>query len=132
MVHASDPQAKAVLAFSSSGPIPELGLIGPDSYQDLVAPLLLVTGNKDIVPPFITDPALHLAAFEGSRPGEKYAWVGKSVDHGLSQHDLQDPDFAETAALSIIFLKAYVLGDPEAQAELKAVKSSDRAEVRSR
>ncbi len=130
MVRARDPQARAVLAFSSPGTIP--GLIGPDSFRSLAAPMLLVTGDKDLVPGFVNDPAQHLAAYDGSPAGDKYAWIGKGVDHGFAGKDAQDPAFAEAAALSTAFLKAYVLGDAEAQAVLKSARSSERAEVRTR
>jgi dienelactone hydrolase len=127
MVPAQDPNVKAVLCFSSAGVI--RGLITPTAYQGVKVPMLMVTGDKDVMPGVFDDWHEHLYPFETSPAGDKYAWIGKGVDHGLAHH-ADAPGFAEASALSVIFLKAQVLGDAAARAALAGQGSTDAAEFR--
>lgn len=117
MIPARDPNAKAVLCFSSPGTIQ--GLMGPATFQTLTTPTMVLTGELDLVPGMVADWRDHLRAVEESPAGEKYAWIGKSVDHGLAHHP-DNPAFAEASALSLTFLKAQLLGDAKAKAALAA------------
>ncbi|CAN5242919.1 alpha/beta hydrolase [soil metagenome] len=137
MIPARDPATKAVLAFSSPGVIP--GLIGPAAYAKLDVPLLLLTGDKDVVPGFVPDWHDHLRAFETSPAGDKHAWIGAGVDHmyggailGAGKDPAQTAAFAEGQALSTVFLRAAVLGEAAAKAQLTAAKSSPVAEILTR
>jgi len=137
MIPARDRATKAVVAFSSPGVIP--GLIGPTAFAKLDVPLLALTGDKDVVPGFVPDWHDHLKAFETSAPGDKHAWVGAGVDHffggaiiGSGQDPVQAAAFAQALALSTAFLRASVLGEASAKAELAAARSSPIAEIRAR
>jgi hypothetical protein len=137
MIPARDPATKAVVAFSSPGVIP--GLIGPAAYAKLDVPLLALTGDKDVVPGFVPDWHDHLRAFETSPTGEKHAWIGAGVDHmyggailGAGKDPAQTAAFAQAQALSTVFLRATVLAEASARAELAAAKSGPVAEIRSR
>ena len=122
MIPARDPNAKAVLCFSSPGTIQ--GLMGPTAFQTLNVPTLMLTGERDVVPGMAPNWRDHLRAVEESPAGDKYAWIGKSVDHGLAHHP-EHPAFAEASALSVTFLKAHLLGDAKAKAALAAKTSTD-------
>lgn len=137
MIPARDPLTKAVVGFSSPGVIP--GLIGPTAFADLKVPLLTLTGDKDVVPGIVTDWHDHLRAFETSPAGDKYAWIGAGVDHmfgralvGQGEDPAQTAAFAQAQALTTVFLRATVLGEASAQADLAAAKSSAIAEIRRR
>lgn len=123
----------AVVAFSSPGKIQPL--VKPDAYGSVRAPLLLLTGDADVVPGAVADWHEHLFAYETSAPGDKYAWVGKGVDHlyGGAIDRKPDPNaqnaaFAEASALSTLFLRAYVEDDRGARAGLDQRSSTSLAE----
>jgi hypothetical protein len=137
MIPARDPGTKAVLCFSSPGVLP--GLMGPTAFSTLTTPLLIVTGDKDLVPGFVTDWHDHLRGFETSPAGDKHAWIGAGVDHtfdgaigDLGKDPVQIAAFAKARATSIAFLRATVLGDAKARAVLDATPSDAVAEYRSR
>lgn len=135
MVHARDPGIKAVVCFSSPGVIP--GLIRPDAYGSVATPLLMVTGDKDLVPGMVADWHDHLRPFETSPASDKYAWIGKGVDHKFggafeTGEGAQGPAFADAAATSAAFLRAQLLGDADAKAALSAKGQGDLAELRKR
>lgn len=129
MIPAQDPNVKAVLCFSSPGTIK--GLIGPTSYQSVKKPMLMITGDKDVLPGMIEDWHEHLYPFDTSAPGDKYLWLGKGIGHGMSYHP-EAPGFAEASALSLTFLKAEVLGDAMAKTALAAQGSTAVAEFKRR
>lgn len=129
MVPAQDPRTKAALCFSSPGVIK--GLIHPAAYQGLKAPMLMITGDQDVVPGLVPDWHEHLYPFDTSPAGQKYLWQGKGVNHGLAYHP-ETPAFAEAAALSVAFLKAKVLDDKAAEAVLAGRKATDLAEWKTR
>lgn len=137
MIPARDPATKSVVAFSSPGVLP--GLIGPTAFSTLDRPLLTITGDKDVVPGFVTDWHDHLRAFETSPAGDKHAWIGAGVDHnfagaiaGVGKDPAQVAAFAKLQPLTVAFLRATVLGDAAARAQLAAAKSDATAEIRSR
>ncbi len=129
MIPAQDPNTKAALCFSSPGAIK--GLVGPTSYQGLTKPMMMITGDQDVVPGLVPDWHEHLYPFDTSPAGQKYLWQGKGVNHGLAYHP-ELPAFAEAAALSVAFLKAKVLDDKAAEAVLAGQKSTDFAEWKTR
>ena len=59
-----DPEVKGVIELSSPGIIQ--GLVTPTTYATLDKPLLVITGDKDVVPGFTTDWHDHRAAFDSS------------------------------------------------------------------
>lgn len=137
MIHGRDPSTKAVLAFSSPGVIP--GLIGPDAYASLTLPLMMITGDLDVVPGFIPEASAHLVPFETSPAGGKYLWVGKGVDHffgnaiiGAGKDPAQSAAFDQAAALSVVYLKATLLDDADAKTALATQASTPTATFRRR
>lgn len=131
MVHAKSRQIKAVIAFSSPGTIP--GLINPASFSTLDVPLLMVTGDGDVVPGFAADWKAHLLPFEAAPAGAKYAWIGTGVTHGLAGRDpAEDAALSNVVRLSLAFLDAYVVGNPAAIDALKSWNQSGAAVLRTR
>ncbi|MGR4896502.1 alpha/beta hydrolase family protein [Stenotrophomonas sp. LARHCG68] len=112
-----DPSVVAVLGFSSPGKIP--GLIGPDSYASLAVPLLEVTGDKDVVPGFVSNPADHLYAVETAPAGDKTGVVLAGGDHNLIGGE-PEALFDRARQLGTAFLQAELLDDPQARAALAA------------
>lgn len=112
-----DPSVVAVVGFSSPGRIP--GLIGPDSYASLAVPLLLVTGDKDVVPGFVSNPADHLYPVETAAAGDKIAVVLPGGDHNLIGGEA-GPLFERAQQLGTAFLQAELLGDEQAREVLDA------------
>ncbi len=113
----------AVVAFSSPGKIQPF--VGPESFKTFTAPLLSLTGDADVVPGAMDDWHDHLYAFQTAPPGDKYAWIGKGVDHlyGGAIDRPADPHamtaaFDEAAGLSTQFLRAYLEDDRAARAYL--------------
>lgn len=129
MIPAQDPRTRAALCFSSPGVIK--GLIGPTSYPSLKKPMLMITGDQDVLPGMIEDWHEHLYPFDTSAPGQKYLWLGKGVGHGLAYHP-EAAGYTEAAALSLAFLKAKVLDDKAAEAVLAAQGSTAIAEWKTR
>jgi len=129
-----DPLAEAVVAFSPPGPIPTL--ITREGYGHLAVPALIETGTADSPPAVMGggDYHTHLAAYDASEPGDKYALVLDGVDHyfgGLickaeAPGPPQTRGLLDAVAVSIDFLKAYGAGDRSARKTLAAaVMASD-------
>lgn len=115
-----DSDIRGVIAFSSPGDIP--GLITPQTYQSLAAPLLMITGDEDLVPGFVTDWTAHRLPFDRSPDGDRTLVVFEGGDHNLVA-DADEADFALIAALNRAFLEAYAFGDAEALARLAAIQA---------
>ncbi|WGM40907.1 alpha/beta hydrolase [Caulobacter sp. NIBR1757] len=107
-----DPTVKAVLGWSTPGKIP--GLVAPPAYAGLAVPTMIITGDQDLVPTFVTDWHDHLFPIETSPAGGKYAVTFAGAAHDLISGQ---PKAAYDAALtySAAFLKASVLGDAPAK-----------------
>lgn len=116
---------RAVLALSSPGRIP--GLINPGSYSGLRVPTMVVTGSADLVPGFVSDWRQHLAAFDDSPSGDKYALVVAAGTHD-GVVDSAGPAFATARD----FLAAYGLADAAARARLARATSTRAVELRRR
>lgn len=106
-----DPTVKAVLAFSSTGKVP--GLIRPSAYASMAVPLLVVTGTKDVVEGFVTDPAEHLFAAE-TAPTDTFALIVDGGDHSL----VGEAGFVRAVAPATLFLRGYGLGEAAARTKL--------------
>ncbi|MHA6289305.1 alpha/beta hydrolase [Maricaulis sp. CAU 1757] len=88
-----DPAVRAVVMLSTPGRIP--GLITSSSYASLEAPLLVLTGDADLVPGWVPDWQDHLAALEMAGAADHVALVREGGEHdfGLA------PDAPETAVI---------------------------------
>ncbi len=122
-----DPGVVAVLGYSSPGRIP--GLIGPDAYATLAVPLLLVTGDEDLVPGFVTDPADHLYPVQTAPAGDRQAVVLAGGGHNLIGGE-PEALFERARQLGTAFLQAELLGDPRARQLLEAPAAAGEQRVR--
>ncbi len=122
-----DPGVVAVLGYSSPGRIP--GLIGPDAYATLAVPLLLVTGDEDLVPGFVTDPADHLYPVQTAPAGDRQAVVLAGGGHNLIGGE-PEALFERALQLGTAFLQAELLDDPRARQLLEAPAAAGEQRVR--
>lgn len=113
-----DPAVKAVLGFSTPGKIP--GLIQPTAYASLAVPTLIVTGDKDVVPVFVTDPADHLFPIRSSPPANKFGLVVAGADHQLVA---EATPFARAAVPVRDFIAGYGLGLAKSRTALVRYKA---------
>lgn len=120
--------ARAVVMFSSPGPIPGLSEM-PGALASVDVPTLLVTGTADTVPGFVPDPALHLTYFDGLPPGDHTVFIVKDATHGFVRGER---GMEVVAPLALDFLKSRVLGDPDAGKRFDMVRTTESVEVRRR
>ncbi len=77
----ANPDVKAVVCYSSAGVIRDV--VTPAAYTTLAAPLLIVTGDKDIAPGYVGDWHDHLMPFDATPVKESYALIIKDGTHDL-------------------------------------------------
>jgi pimeloyl-ACP methyl ester carboxylesterase len=122
----NDLNAKAALAFSPPGPMPDL--ITSQGYSAISVPALVQTGDRDfpIVAGKPGDWHAHLAAFEAAPGKESFGLVLPGVDHYfgniICRPERPGPpliaQFGEALDVSILFLQAFGAGDEKARAAL--------------
>lgn len=116
-----DPSVVAVIGYSSPGRIP--GLITPTTYASLAVPVLIVTGDQDLVPGFVADAKDHLYPVESAPAGDKVALVLAGGDHNLIGGE-PEALYARARDVGTAFLQAEVLKD-DAAAKVLAAEDSD-------
>jgi hypothetical protein len=129
MIPGSNPGVKAVVMFSSPGPISGL-TNAPGAFDGVTGPTLLVTGDADVVPGFADDPAAHLVYFDSLPNGDHTALVVAGATHGFL--GAKQPGWDEVAAVVENFLVGRVLDDAAASARFDAVASSAVVTVKRR
>ncbi|RZJ22416.1 MAG: hypothetical protein EON85_15175, partial [Brevundimonas sp.] len=77
----ADPDIKVVVALSSPGLIPQI--VTPSTFATVTTPVLMVTGDDDLVRGFVTDPRDHRAPFDTSPAGDKMLLTFAGGDHSL-------------------------------------------------
>lgn len=112
-----DPAVKGVIAFSSAGNIPNV--VTPETYRTLEGPLLVITGNRDLVPGFADDWRDHRTPFDASPAGDKTLLIFAGADHQLPG-TADGARFDEIVQATEDFLDAYALNDASARARLQA------------
>ncbi|MGA0605571.1 alpha/beta hydrolase family protein [Phenylobacterium sp. VNQ135] len=112
-----DPSVKAVLGYSTPGRIP--GLVQPAAYASLKTPMMIVTGDNDVVPGFATDPADHLFPVRTAPAGAAFGLVLEGAAHDLAGGQPAEL-FRRGRDAGLAFLAAYVRDDAEARAQLLA------------
>lgn len=75
---ARDQRVRAVLAWSPPGEI--AGFVDRAGWSEIATPMLVVTGDADILPPIAPRWEAHLASWEAS-PKPKLLLAGRGVDH---------------------------------------------------
>lgn len=122
-----DPTVVAVVGYSSPGRIP--GLVTPQTYASVAVPVLVVTGDRDLVPGFVGDARDHLYPVETAPAGDKYAVVLAGGEHDLIGGE-PEALFRRARDVGTAFLRAEVLeerdaagvlatGDPETERWLR-------------
>lgn len=111
-----DPAVKGVIAFSSAGNIPNV--VTPDTYRTLDGPLLMITGDRDLVPGFADDWRDHRTAFDASPAGDKTLMIFAEADHQLPG-TADGERFDQIVRATEDFLDAYALNDAAARARLQ-------------
>lgn len=124
-----DPAVKAVIALSSPGNIP--GVVNPSTFATVSAPVLMVTGDADLVPGFVTEPRDHRAAFDTSPAGGKMLLTFAGGDHSLVGN-ADAADFELIAATTVDFMRAHALGDAAAQARLEGLTAPEGVTIERR
>ena len=124
-----DPAVKAVIAISTPGVVP--GLVNPSTYATVAAPVLIITGDADLVPGFVTEPRDHRVAFDTSPTGDKMLMTFAGGDHSLIGN--ADPaDFELMAATTVDFMRAHALDDAAAEARLVALTAPEGVTIERR
>ena len=116
-----DPSVVAVIGYSSPGRIP--GLVTPTTYASVAVPVLIVTGDQDLVPGFVTDAKDHLYPVESAPAGDKSALVLAGGDHNLIGGE-PEALYVRARDVGTAFLQAEVLKD-DAAAKVLAADDSD-------
>jgi pimeloyl-ACP methyl ester carboxylesterase len=75
----ANPLFRAAIAVSPPGPIP--GFLTPEQFGTINRPILVTTGQKDILPGFVDDWRSRLIAFETSPRDPAYCAILPDVDH---------------------------------------------------
>lgn len=125
----SDPDVKVVVALSSPGVIPNI--VTPNTFATVNTPMLMVTGDADLVPGFVTNPADHRAPFDNSPAGDKMLMTFAGGDHSLIGN-ADAADFDLIAATTTDFIRAHALGDAAAQARLDALTAPEGVTIERR
>lgn len=125
----TDPDVKAVVALSSPGTIP--GVVNPSSFTTVTVPVLMVTGDADTVPGFVTEPRDHRLSFDTSPAGDKMLLTFAGGDHSLIGN-ADAADFDLIAATTLDFMRAHALGDAAAQARLDGLTAPEGVTIERR
>lgn len=113
-----DPDVTAVIALSSAGDV--AGLVTPQTYAGLSAPLLMITGDADVVPDYAPDWRAHRSPFDRAPPGEHMLMIFEGGTHSLVADGSQaNRDLLATVSLD--FMRAHALDDAAAKARLDAL-----------
>lgn len=124
-----DPAVKAVVALSSAGDLQ--GVVTPETWAALAVPTLMITGDADLVPQYVTDWRAHRSPFDRSPAGGKMLLVFEGGDHSLVRN-ADETDFDLMARASVAFMEAHALGDPEARETLEALTAPEGVTIERR
>lgn len=117
-----DPQVRGVIAFSSPGAIQ--GVVTPQTYASLAAPVLMITGDQDVVEGFAPDPAVHRQPFDQAPAGGHTLITFAGGGHDLVAR-ADEADFALIVEATLDFLDAHAQGDEAALARLRDLSAPD-------
>ncbi|MEL7691438.1 hypothetical protein [Citromicrobium bathyomarinum] len=129
MLHARVPAMKAVVMFSSPGPIPGLTAT-PGALDPVAVPTLTITGPRDVAQPFAGDPAVQIAQFDALPAGDNTLLVVDGSDHSFVYGE--EAGYDEAIDLVTDFLLSRIAGDAFAGDRFDGAQSSERVEIRRR
>jgi dienelactone hydrolase len=131
-VRRTDPRIRAVIIMSGAGRFAPL--LREEDFAALTLPTLVSVGTNDLKQdPTKTGYEWRKEPYDFLAPGDKYLLTLAGADHYLGgtvgRDDLpRDPNATAYLAafndISTLFLRAYVMGDARAKAELKALRAA--------
>ena len=124
----SDPAGAEVL-LEQDGRVLTTGLVTPTTYASVAVPVLIVTGDQDLVPGFVSDAKDHLYPVETAPAGDKIALVLTGGGHNLIGSDT-DASYTRARDVGTAFLQAEALGSDAAAKELTAEDSDAERWIR--
>ena len=109
-----DDRATAIIAVSPPGTMGER--LKAEAWSTLDTPQLVITGTKDVLPPFWPDYKMHQISYESAKPGNNYLLVLDGVDHyygnligRLNKSEAPQQQALENASdISLRFAQAYL------------------------
>lgn len=114
------PAVVSVIGLSSPGAIN--GLVTAETYARVARPVMIVTGDQDLVPGYVADWRDHRLAFDGSPEGGKYLLTFQGGDHSLVR-TADETDFEVLARATIDFVEATALNDAQASDRLSGLNA---------
>jgi dienelactone hydrolase len=124
-----DPAVKAIVAFSSPGDAQ--GAVLPETYGAVRIPVLMITGDGDLVPGLVSDWQTHRRPFDRSAPGDKFLLVFGGGNHSLVSN-ANEVDFDLIDRMTTDFLEAYGLEDAAARSRLQSLTPHERVSLERR
>jgi pimeloyl-ACP methyl ester carboxylesterase len=120
---------RGAIAVSPPGPIP--GLLKPEQFDTIGAPILVTTGQKDILPGFVPEWQMRLSAFERAPNLPAYAAILPDVDHyfggAIGRLTLPGPPQSQslktTSSVASLFARGFGLGDRASLRQLNSLVS---------
>jgi pimeloyl-ACP methyl ester carboxylesterase len=120
---------RGAIAISPPGPVP--GLIKAEQFDTVAAPILITTGQKDVLPGFVPDWTTRLSAFERAPTSPSYAAILPDVDHyfggAIGRLTVPGPpqtqSLATTAQVSGLFARGFGKADRSAMRALNRLVS---------
>lgn len=109
---------RSVVAISPPGPLP--GFIDAKGWATIEAPMLVTTGDADVLPVIAPTWSAHLASFEASSTRDSAAWVGRGVDHyfgrNIQRLTREAPDQSAQFAAMLDIVRQFVAATAERDA----------------
>jgi len=110
----TDERVAAIVAISPPGTIKEK--LTTKTWENLSTPQLVVTGTKDVLPPFWPDYEMHKISYESAKPGNNYLLVLEDVDHYFgnligrlnNEAEPQQKALTDTSNISLRFIETYL------------------------
>lgn len=123
-VSASNPIYRAAIAISPPGPMP--GFLKAEQFETIAKPILVTTGEKDVLGSFVPEWQMRLSAFEHARLAPAFAAILPDVDHyfggALGRLTLPGPPQTQslliTTQIASLFARAFGEKDASALREL--------------
>jgi len=131
----NDNRVSAVIAFSPPGTMGER--LTAQAWTELNTPQLVITGTKDVLPPFWPDYKMHQISYESAQPGNNYLLVLKDVDHYFGnligrldkQEDPKTQALQNASSISLHFAQIYLNNNTQQITDFADIELSSFSEV---